>query len=293
MIVRFWGTRGSIATPGPSTMKYGGNTSCVEVRAGNEILIFDAGTGIRDLGIRLQKEFGKNPFTVHLFLSHTHWDHIQGFPFFSPAYQRNAQINVYGPPGRDKSLEEVFRGQMDTDYFPVTFGEMSPNISITEAQTPIVLGNVTIEPFYLNHPAICLGYRVNEGPKSVVYATDNEPYAYTLAQEGSSKPGLPDFPKYLDDKFISFIKNTDLYIAEAQYTLEEYNSHRGWGHSPIETVVDWALTANVKRLALFHHDPFHDDQFVESMIRHAQELLKKRNALIECFGAAEGMEISL
>jgi phosphoribosyl 1,2-cyclic phosphodiesterase len=293
MIVRFWGTRGSIATPGSSTMKYGGNTSCVEVRAGSEILVFDAGTGIRDLGTHLQKEFGKNPYTVHLFLSHTHWDHIQGFPFFSPAYMRNVQINVYGPPGRDKSLEDVFRGQMDTDYFPVTFGEMSPNIKIIEAQDPLVFGNVSIEPFYLNHPAICLGYRVNEGPVSAVYATDNEPYAFTLAQDATLKPGMPDFPKYLDDKFVTFIKKTDLFIAEAQYTLEEYQSHRGWGHSPVETVIEWAAAGDVKRLALFHHDPFHDDSFVDSMIHHAQELLKKKNMQIECFGAAEGMEISL
>ncbi len=132
MRVTFWGTRGSIATPGPATIKYGGNTSCVEVRSGSDILIFDAGTGIRGLGMQLMKEFGKEPMTLHLFLSHTHWDHIQGFPFFVPAYLPTTTIHLYGSTGQGRPLEKVIRGQMDSDYFPVALGDMNSTLEMHE-----------------------------------------------------------------------------------------------------------------------------------------------------------------
>jgi phosphoribosyl 1,2-cyclic phosphodiesterase len=292
MKVRFWGTRGSIATPGPATLKYGGNTSCVEVRADNHILVFDAGTGIHNLGVQLGKEFSSRPITVHVFISHTHWDHIQGFPFFMPAYGKQNRIIVYGPPGRDKTLRQIMRMQMDSDYFPVALGDMNPSIEILEVKDPITIGNLSITNFYLNHPAMSLAYRVSDGKKSVVYATDNEPYTYTLPshEDTTQRLGLPE---YLDDKLIEFLNGTDLYIGEAQYTLEEYKAKLGWGHSPIESVVEFSVKAKVKRLALFHHDPYHDDAFVDGMVRHAQKLLADQKSAIECFGAREGMEVEL
>jgi phosphoribosyl 1,2-cyclic phosphodiesterase len=292
MKVRFWGTRGSIATPGPATLKFGGNTSCVEVRADGHILVFDAGTGIHNLGIQLGKEFSSKPMTVYVFISHTHWDHIQGFPFFMPAYGKQNRIIVYGPPGRDKTLRQIMRMQMDSDYFPVALGDMNPNIEISEMKDPVEIGNLSVTHFYLNHPAMSLAYRVSDGKKSVVYATDNEPYRYTLPsqQDTTHRLGLPE---YLDDKLIEFLSGTDLYIGEAQYTLEEYKSKLGWGHSPVESIVEFAIKAKVKRLALFHHDPYHDDAFVEEMVRHAQKLLADQKSTIECFGAKEGMEVEL
>ena len=292
MKVRFWGTRGSIATPGPATLKYGGNTSCVEVRTKGHILVFDAGTGIHNLGIQLQKEFPSTPITVHIFISHTHWDHIQGFPFFLPAYGLQNRIIIYGPPGRDKTLRQIMRMQMDSDYFPVAIGDMNPNIEIVEVEAPITIDGISITHFYLNHPAMSLAYRVSDGTRSVVYATDNEPYQYTLPpQQKNTRP--TGFPEYLDDKLIEFLQGTDLYIGEAQYTLEEYKAKLGWGHSPIESIVEFAVKAKVKRLALFHHDPYHEDAFVDEMVEHAQQLLAAQRSSIECFGAKEGMEIVL
>ena len=293
MTVRFWGTRGSIATPGQSTMRYGGNTSCVELRSGNHLIVLDAGTGIRELGNRLLKEFKGQPLTIHVFISHTHWDHIQGFPFFLPAYEPQNTVHLYGPPGRDKSLDKILKIQMDSDYFPVELGAMSPNIFVHEMREDVTIGELTVKHFYLNHPAMCLAYRVTDGRRSVVYATDNEPYQGTLLAQGQKPESSSDFPTYLDEKFVEFLSQADLYIGEAQYTTEEYNEKRGWGHSSLESVVRFAVQANVKTFALFHHDPLHDDSFVDGMVQEAKQLVTLFGGKIECIGAKEGAEIQI
>lgn len=293
MKVRFWGTRGSIATPGPSTMRYGGNTSCVEVRVGGHILVFDAGTGIREFGVSLMEEFKSQPLTIHLFISHTHWDHIQGFPFFLPAYQQRNRIHIYGPPGRDKSFDAILRMQMDSDYFPVDLGDMSPNIEVHELREPLTIGPLNVQHFYLNHPALTFAYRTSDGEHSIVYATDNEPYHGLLQAPDKKTSKTSDFPIYLDEKFVEFLSGADLYIGEAQYTNDEYKEKVGWGHSPLEATVRWAVQANVKRLALFHHDPQHDDKFVDQMVQHAKELVATYGGKTECLGASEGMELKV
>ena len=289
--VKFWGTRGSIATPGKKTARYGGNTSCVELRADGQIFIFDAGTGIRELGLRLIKEFSSKPLTLHLFVSHTHWDHIQGFPFFLPAYNKRNRIFVYGPAGRDKSLDEILRMQMDSDFFPVELGDMKAKISVKEIRDEFTIGDVTVQPFYLNHPAMTFAYRLTFGQQSIVYATDNEPYQYSLHQHRDDSMEKSDYPDYLDQKFVEFLSEADLMIGEAQYTLKEYETKRGWGHSPIESLVEFAWRANVKHLVLFHHDPLHDDKSVDKMVRHAHRLARIRGGNLKCGGAFEGMEI--
>jgi phosphoribosyl 1,2-cyclic phosphodiesterase len=294
MRVRFWGTRGSIATPGAATASYGGNTSCVEVRAGNEVLIFDAGTGIRPLGIALMEEFGTRPFTVHLFISHAHWDHIQGFPFFTPAYVSTVNLNVYGASGQRRSLEKLLRGLMDTDYFPVALGDLAASLSTTEFRgDDFHIGDVTVSGCYLNHPGMALGYRVRHGGKTVVYATDHEPYRNTLADLGGRGEAGRRYGAELDTELIRFVEDADLYIGEAQYTDDEYKAKIGWGHSPLSATVGVALAARVRALALFHHDPMHTDDVVADMVTRAQQLIAEHSGHLRCFAAREGETVEI
>jgi phosphoribosyl 1,2-cyclic phosphodiesterase len=294
MRVTFWGTRGSIATPGAGTTTYGGNTSCVEVRCGKDIFIFDAGTGIRPLGLALMQEFAQRPLTLHLFVSHTHWDHIQGFPFFTPAYEPITTIHIYGSAGQGRPLEKILRGQMDSDYFPVALGDMRSALHVHEFKgKPFQIGEVTIAAQYLNHPGMTLGYRVNHEGKSIVYATDNEPYRHTLSHLGQRAQAGRDFGRQLDAEFVQFIAEADLYIGEAQYTDEEYSSRIGWGHSAISATVEVALAAQVRSLAFFHHDPLHDDPMVAAMAETANRLIAARGSSLKCFAAEEGQVLDL
>ena len=294
MRVKFWGTRGSIATPGPETTIYGGNTSCVELRCGSDILIFDAGTGIRPLGLALMGEFGEQPFNVHLFISHTHWDHIQGFPFFIPAYTPQTTIHVYGSTGQGRPLEKVLSGQMESDYFPVALGDMRAGLHVHEFKgKPFEIGEATVTAMYLNHPGMTLGYRVSCRGKSFVYATDNEPYRHTLEHLGGRAEEGRDFGRQLDAGVVRFIEGADLYIGEAQYTDEEYSNRIGWGHSSISATVNVALEAQVRALAFFHHDPLHGDNAVAAMAETADRLIKARGSSLQCFAAREGQVLEL
>ena len=294
MTVRFWGTRGSIAVPGPATTTYGGNTSCVEVRVGGDILIFDSGTGIRELGLTLMKEFEGRPLTVHLFISHTHWDHIQGFPFFLPAYGANTTIHLYGPAGEGRPLGELLRGQMNPDYFPVALGDLAATIHVHEYKgSAFEVGQTVVAAAYLNHPGLTLGYRVTRAGKTLVYATDNEQYRSTLEHLGQRAEAGRKFGEQLDEQFVSFVSGADLYIGEAQYTDDEYPPKIGWGHSPLSATVEVALKANVRALALFHHDPMHSDDVVAGMEAEARRLIAGAGGAVRCFAAREGQTIDV
>jgi phosphoribosyl 1,2-cyclic phosphodiesterase len=294
MKVTFWGTRGSIPSPGPDTVRYGGNTSCVEVRADGHVLIFDAGTGIRSLGLALAREFEDQPLTVHLFISHTHWDHIQGFPFFVPAYKPDTTIHVYGAPGQGQSLEKVLRGQMEADYFPVGLCDMAARVDIHEFRAiPFDIGDVRVDAAHVNHPAMNLAYRVTWDGRRLVYATDIEPYANTLDHVAGRGADGRMFGEKLDRELVEFAAGADLHIADAQYTDDEYPAKIGWGHSSLTATVDLAISARVKTLALFHHDPMHGDDVVSSMERTARDSIAARGADINCFAAAEGQSLTL
>jgi len=284
--VRFWGTRGSIATPGSKTLRYGGNTSCVEVRHGNRILMLDCGTGARELGISLQHEFGDKPLELDLFVSHTHWDHIQGFPFFTPAYLPGTHLRIYSLHGTDKSLHKVFTGQMDGSYFPVELGELQSKLEFLElGGGPLELGDIRVTHFGLNHPGLAVAYRFEAAGKSLVYLTDHEPYC--------RHSGENDLNKRLDREVDDFVNGADLYIREAQYTEEEYERKRGWGHATWKDAMDSAHAAGVKRICLYHHDPMHDDIALDAILSACWEYMKRNNMKFECVMATDTMELSI
>ena len=285
MLVRFWGTRGSIPTPGPGTARYGGNTSCVELQSedGN-LFVFDCGTGIRELGLSLLGRSATPP-RIHILIGHTHWDHIQGFPFFTPVFLPGTEINIYAPLGFQRSLEEALAGQMQYSYFPVKLQDLSSRIHYTELYEGFFrIGNCLVETQYLNHTAPTIAYRITEGSTSVAYVTDHEPFWQSSG---------PVFRHPGDQLHVEFIRDVDLLIHDAQYSDEEYKGKVGWGHSPIGYVRDVALAADAKRLALFHHDPTHDDAWIEEKEQDLRESLARHNPPIDVFAAAERMELEI
>ncbi len=283
--IRFWGTRGSIATPGPDTTKYGGNTSCTEVRCGEQLLILDAGTGIRVLGQSLLSEFQQKPIKGHIFIGHTHWDHIQGFPFFAPAFNPNNEFSIHSLHGAEKPLEKVFRGQMDSDYFPVRLSDMKANLRFCELESDVDLGEIRVSYIFLNHPGLAVGFRISFAGRSLVYVSDHENYA-RLA------PGGP-IPNPMDLEIARFAENADLLISEAQYTEDEYAQKKGWGHSTFLDALERAEQAKVKRLAIFHHDPSHDDAFMDQILEFCQQTIADRSYNFSCFVAQEGTSIEI
>lgn len=275
--ITFWGVRGSIPTPGREFRKYGGNTLCIEVRCGDTILIFDAGTGIRELGRSLNSEFGDTPIDLNLLISHTHWDHIQGFPFFEPAYMKKNSLSIYG--GHSVStLESLFIGQMNREYFPVTLIELGADIRFIELnENPFYIDNVMIYFTHLLHPVLSLGFRVTYGNKIFVYATDNE-----ILLE-------PDMQDYNKKNYQRLIQDADVLVAECQYTEQEYSSRVGWGHAAIEQVVRLSNEFGVKNLYAFHHDFSHTDRDIDRMVKKARKIASKP---LRVYGAREGMRIS-
>ncbi len=285
MRVRFWGVRGSIPTPGPATVGYGGNTPCVEIQAGEELLVVDAGTGIRELGMDLLKRTAGAPIKGRLFIGHSHWDHIQGFPFFTPLYLPNTRFQIYGIHGTTKSFQEVMAGQMHSTYFPVQMQDLASKPEFVELTAPVQLGAVKVSYHFLNHPGITVGYRFEHQGKVVSYISDHEPYS-TLNPKG-------EFSDKEDGLIARFVADSDLLICEAQYTTDEYKIKRGWGHSTFNSVLDLAQMAGVARVALFHHDPLHNDDKVDAMLAESIALISSRKLSIECFAAREGQVIEL
>ncbi len=283
--IRFWGTRGSIATPGQATNKYGGNTACTEVRCGEQLLILDAGTGIRVLGLSLLHEFQQKPIKGHIFVGHTHWDHIQGFPFFAPAFSPANEFTIYSLHGAEKPLHKVFRGQMDSDYFPVLLSEMKAKLNFCELESDVHLGETNVSFIFLNHPGLAVGFRISFAGRSLVYLSDHETFGRLSPQGPSPNPS--------DVEIERFAENADLLICEAQYTEEEYAQKKGWGHSTFLDALERAAQAKVKRLAIFHHDPSHDDAFLDRIQEFCQKTITDRNYAFSCFLAQEGTTIEL
>jgi phosphoribosyl 1,2-cyclic phosphodiesterase len=280
VLVRFWGVRGSIPTPGPSTVRYGGNTTCVELRINGEIIVIDAGSGIRNLGGALLKESAGKPIELTLLNTHTHWDHIQGFPFFAPAFIKGNRIRVIGRNSQPDGLKGVFERQMDgTRCFPVPFSALGADVEFEtideESGRIFQIGSVKVEACPTNHPGGCLAYGFATDLGKVVFLSDHE-------------TGGPDEPLILE-----FIRDATLLIADAQYTDEEIVSRRGWGHGCIREVVDLACRAGVKQLCLFHHDPTHGDDTLDALLLEAKDLIAKANLPMGVSLAREGETILL
>ncbi len=291
LLVTFWGTRGSISTPGRRTEKYGGNTPCVFVQQGDTQIILDAGTGIRLLGLdlaeQLKEQRTRRP--LHLFLSHTHWDHIQGFPFFQPANIEGTELTVYGSAKKERFLESILSRQMDVDYFPVGLADMAADLKIREiSDEEIQVGSLVVDwQEQVFHPGGSVRYRLSAGGKRVAYATDVEldrlfrPEIRGDRDKGSLK-------EYLD-----FIQGVDLLIADGQYTEEEYFEKVGWGHTSIPVIIELAKEAGVKQLAIFHHEPLHSDQMLDFLWKEYNAALREDETPMTVFWAREGMTLSI
>ena len=305
MRVKFWGVRGSIPCPGPQTVQYGGNTACIEMRIdpNDRLIIVDAGSGIRNLGNYLMaNDLSKGPICADIFLTHTHWDHIMGFPFFAPIYLPTSKLRIHGPVTyEEETLKDILGGQWAYRYFPIRHDELSSNIAyVNLKEGKYNLGqSLQLTTKYLNHPLLCLGYRFEFNGHVVCTAFDTEPFKNVFTTDPDDADFDADMAaqgeaaaKEQNELIQRFVQDADLLIYDSQYTLDEYKrDHIGWGHSPIEYAVTLARKAQVKRLALFHHDVQRtDEQLNELYKRHCRT---STDDGLEIFFAREGMELSV
>lgn len=287
MLVRFWGTRGSLAKPGPGTVRYGGNTSCIEVRSSSgTLVVIDCGTGAHGLGQALMAE-PVQPVQGHLLISHTHWDHIQGIPFFAPLFAADNSWDIYAPHSLSQSIRDTLAGQMQYTYFPVTLEALGAKIKYHDlVEGMFRLGDISVRSCYLNHPALTLGYRLEADGVSIVYSCDHEPFSH---QPSTDNLALSE----QDQRHADFLRGADLVIHDAQYTATEYASKIGWGHSTAEYAVDICSAVGVKQLALTHHDPLRDDDAVDQIVATMRARLSSSGQPLHVFAAAEGETIEL
>lgn len=287
MRVRFWGTRGSIAKSGPNVLRYGGNTSCVEIRTdAGTLLVLDCGTGAHDLGLELAASDGAGR-SGHLLISHTHWDHIQGLPFFAPLFSPESRWDIYAPRGVRQSLQETLAGQMQSPYFPVTLEELGADIRFHElVEGTLLIDDVHLTTRYLNHSALTLGYRLRADGATLVYACDHEPHARELAG-GRGRVSEQDL------RHAAFLRGAHLVIHDAQFTPEEYGERIGWGHGTGEYAARLCQVAGARTLALTHHDPERRDGDVDQIVRAVRASLDASAGPLDVVAAAEGQVFNL
>lgn len=288
--VTFWGTRGSISTPGGSTEKYGGNTPCVSVRYGKDSIILDAGTGIRVLGIRLASQLSSAGHGIqHILLSHTHWDHIQGLPFFQPAYIKGTDLVIYGSAQKERFLESILSGQMDVNYFPVQMKELAANISIREFEDRFMtIGDIHIEmQEQILHPGGSIRFKITADGRTIIYATDVELNAAFEPDEPTPET------RRLAEEYSAFIQDADLLIADGQYTESEYAFKKGWGHTSVPLLIRIAQAAQVRQLAVFHHDPEHSDAHFDTLEQQYAPACQSTSPPMKVFWAREGVTLEL
>lgn len=288
MRLRFWGTRGSCPSPGPSTVRYGGNTTCVEIRSDDDhLLILDAGTGIRELGRELTARADGAAIRGDVFFSHAHWDHIQGLPFFTPAFQSGNHFRLFGAPALHTGLEVVLRQQMSPVVFPVGFDALGARMEFREmADYQHREHGVQVEAINVRHPGGALGFRIcpdGAPERAIVFIPDNE-----LDRFGDHAEGAPT-----REELIAFTRGARVLIHDAMYTGADYMGHRGWGHSSYRDAVDFAIAAEAEMLVLFHHDPERTDDALQEQLGLCRQMVAERGGSVMVVAAAEGMEIDV
>lgn len=283
-IIQFWGIRGTLPVPGEETVHYGGNTNCLTLSLGRKhFFIFDAGTGIKKLSNYLihQKRY---PISAKIFLSHPHYDHINGIPFFVPLYIKGNEFEFLGSPAGEESVEKIISGQMDSIYFPITVKEFAAKITYRNlSEETFNIDEVQIQTMLLNHPGKCLGYRIQYNNKVFCYITDHELYL----------ENVPYYNQFEVDRLINFINEANVLVIDTTYTDAEYVNKIGWGHSCVSRVVDVADKAKVKLLCLYHHDPDQFDKNIDFKLREAITLLESRHSATRCIAPREGEKISI
>jgi CheY-like chemotaxis protein len=282
--VSYWGVHGTLPAPGPGYTRYGGNTPCVSVEIGGEPLyIFDCGSGIKRLSDRIMAA-GTQRFSARIFISHTHWDHINTVPFFAPLYLRGNQIEIFGPYQGDLTIERAVSAQMESVYFPVTVREFGARLVFRDLrEETLEFGPVRIDTMLLSHPGYCLGYKLTARGRTVCYITDNELYL----------PGDPrQNPRYFE-QLVNFVKQADVLITDATYRDSEYPTKVDWGHSCVSQVAELAARAQVKRLHLFHHDPDQTDDLIDLKLKEAREALQRLGSKVQCDAPAEETTLAL
>jgi phosphoribosyl 1,2-cyclic phosphodiesterase len=297
MKLKFWGVRGSIPTPGKNTVKFGGNTPSLELRLDNqELIIFDAGTGIRNLGDYLIAK--GDSLKAYILITHPHWDHIQGFPFFKPAFISGNELTIFGTDREEIDLQHIIADQMKRIYFPVQLNELKAKIQFRSiGEEEFTIFGAKVRTIYVNHPGFTVGYRIDYKGKSLVYISDNEPFD----RESASR--VTNFEPIVQEKFlqqhgdpnqriIDFAKDADIFIHDATYTPEEYVDKVGWGHSHYLFTLQVAANANVKQCVLFHHEPNRSDEQIENILEKCINEIKINDLKFECTAAYEGLELN-
>ncbi len=288
LTLRFWGTRGSIPSPGPTTVRYGGNTPCIELRTDDGwLVILDAGTGIRELGRSLMESANGAPIKGDIFLTHAHWDHIQGIPFFAPLFRKGNHFTIWGSKSLSMSIDRVVRDQMSPVVFPVTFEELQARVDFEElAEERRECRGYEVEAIEVRHPGGALGYRFTDGndwQRGLVYVSDNELNPRAMYED---KQGWRE-------RFVEFARGAAILVHDTMYTAQEYESFIGWGHSTHEDSVELALEAGVEKLVLFHHRPERTDDDVDRCVEKCRAMVKERGAKLEVVAAAEGMSLEI
>ncbi|MES2344808.1 MAG: response regulator [Chlamydiota bacterium] len=288
--IKFWGTRGSNPVSGPEYVRYGGNTACLEIRYGNDLVIIDAGTGIHPLGNSLMHSDIK---TIHLIIGHTHWDHLTGFPFFNPIYHPDKTIYIYAPVGYEKTTHELFTDMLGYAFFPVRLGDIQAKIifrDLRDSET-ITVGNISISAHYAHHPGSTLCFKIQAGDKKIGYATDNE---VLMGYHGSPNAITQEDPRLEPHKsLITFFQDCALLIHEAQYTPLEYQEKVGWGHSSISNAAILIKYAGIKDWIVTHHDPNHTDTDLYNKIHLHHDIMRECNIPCEVRMAFDSMTLSL